>query len=216
MRRTRVDEVPQILNVIRGEMSVIGPRPEQVAFTEEFKEHIPGFGLRLLVKPGISGLAQLKLGYTDDVRGAARKLNWDMVYISRMGFAMECYIVGATFGFVMRRLARTGHQPYFAGPPHPLKVRLVVCARFLTCSGFLLRIAGLPQAFVVHDTAQKSDQFVRAGAGIAGLFRIGGKIFGKQAIPVWEIAASDGFVALGKLDVKSFGVAPRGLHLLLW
>lgn len=107
MRRTRVDEVPQILNVLKGEMSVIGPRPEQVEFVEAFSKSIPGYDLRHLVKPGISGLAQLKLGYTADAKGAAQKLRWDLIYISRMGGAMETYIVARTFAFVMRRLART-------------------------------------------------------------------------------------------------------------
>ena len=107
MRRTRVDEVPQILNVLKGEMSVIGPRPEQEDFVRQFSAEIPGYDLRHLVKPGITGLAQLKLGYTDDVKGAAHKLRWDMIYISRMGGTMESYIVGRTFTFVMRRLGRT-------------------------------------------------------------------------------------------------------------
>lgn len=107
MRRTRVDEVPQILNVLGGQMSMIGPRPEQVAFVEEYRAAIPGYDLRHTVRPGISGLAQLKLGYTADADGARRKLAWDMVYIANMSVALEWYIVARTAGFVGRRLART-------------------------------------------------------------------------------------------------------------
>jgi len=107
MRRTRIDELPQILNVLLGQMSVIGPRPEQPEFTRQYIDHIPGFELRLSVKPGISGLAQVKLGYTDTIAGAAHKLRWDLIYMSRLGVGTECYIIARTAALVFRRLART-------------------------------------------------------------------------------------------------------------
>ena len=106
MRDTRVDEVPQILNVLKGEMSMIGPRPEQVTLYLQYSAVKPRFALRQMVKPGITGLAQLKHGYTDTVTGAARKLNWDLLYLKRMGFGMETFLVWWTFRFVMAGLGK--------------------------------------------------------------------------------------------------------------
>ena len=106
MRRTRIDELPQILNVLKGDMSIVGPRPEQVMFYREYEQGIPGYARRQTVRPGITGLAQLKYGYTSDEAGTARKLKWDLEYINRMGFRLELYIMGLTFLFVMGRLLR--------------------------------------------------------------------------------------------------------------
>ena len=106
MRRTRIDEEPQILNVLKGEMSVVGPRPEQVYFYETFAHSIPGYARRQSVRPGITGLAQLKYGYTNDEIGAARKLRWDMEYIQRQGLRIELHIMWQTFLFVAGRLLR--------------------------------------------------------------------------------------------------------------
>ena len=106
MRDTRIDEVPQILNVLKGDMSMIGPRPEQVTLYQKYAAILPGFAHRQMVKPGITGLAQLKYGYTSDVEGAAKKLRWDLIYLRRMGFATETYLIVRTFSFVMRGLGR--------------------------------------------------------------------------------------------------------------
>ncbi|MCP5091739.1 MAG: sugar transferase [Gammaproteobacteria bacterium] len=108
MRRTRIDELPQILNVLMGDMSIVGPRPEQVSFYQVFEAGIPGFARRQVVRPGITGLAQLKYGYTSDEAGTARKLKWDLKYIDRMGFRIEAYIMAQTFLFVMGRLLKLG------------------------------------------------------------------------------------------------------------
>lgn len=104
LRRTRIDELPQVVNVLLGEMSMVGPRPEQVKFYQEYVAGIPGYALRQQVRPGITGLAQLKYGYTSDIVGTARKLKWDMEYIRRMGFAIEGYIIWQTMLFVCQRL----------------------------------------------------------------------------------------------------------------
>ncbi|MBV1863456.1 MAG: sugar transferase [Rhodobacteraceae bacterium] len=104
LRRTRIDELPQILNVLIGQMSMVGPRPEQVEFYNLYVAEIPGYALRQHVRPGITGLAQLKYGYTSDVVGTARKLKWDLEYIRRMGFAIEGYIIWQTLLFVFQRL----------------------------------------------------------------------------------------------------------------
>lgn len=104
MRRTRIDEIPQILNVLKGEMSIVGPRPEQVYFYDRFAQSIPGYVRRQDVRPGITGLAQLKYGYTNDKVGTARKLRWDMEYIQRQGPQIELYVIWHTFLFVAGRL----------------------------------------------------------------------------------------------------------------
>ena len=106
MRATRIDELPQILNVLKGEMSLVGPRPEQVAFYNQYEHSIPGYAPRQIVRPGITGLAQLKYGYTSDEAGTTRKLKWDLEYINRQGFDIETYIMWHTFLFVMSRLLR--------------------------------------------------------------------------------------------------------------
>jgi lipopolysaccharide/colanic/teichoic acid biosynthesis glycosyltransferase len=104
LRHTRLDELPQILNVLMGDMSLIGPRPEQVTFYQHYEQSISGYSRRQSVRPGISGLAQLKYGYTCDHVGTQRKLRWDVEYIERMGFGIESYIFWHTCVFVLLRL----------------------------------------------------------------------------------------------------------------
>ena len=104
IRKTRLDELPQVFNILLGDMSMVGPRPEQVEFYNLYVAEIPGYALRQHVRPGITGLAQLKYGYTSDVVGTARKLKWDLEYIRRMGFAIEGYIIWQTLLFVFQRL----------------------------------------------------------------------------------------------------------------
>jgi len=87
-------------------MSMIGPRPEQVSLYETYTGVLPGFSLRQKAKPGITGLAQLKYGYTHDLNGAANKLRWDLIYLSQLGFGTETYLVVRTFSFVMKGLMR--------------------------------------------------------------------------------------------------------------
>jgi lipopolysaccharide/colanic/teichoic acid biosynthesis glycosyltransferase len=104
MRDCRIDEVPQIINVLKGEMSIIGPRPEQVSFYKKYEKGINGYGRRQRVLPGITGLAQLKYGYTADEAGTARKLKWDLEYINRQNMRLEIYIMRNTMYFVVGRL----------------------------------------------------------------------------------------------------------------
>ena len=82
LRRLRLDEMPQVINIWRGEMSLVGPRPERPELVEQFCEEIPGFGLRHRVRPGFAGLAQAKGRYSTSPRD---KLRYDNLYIKRMG-----------------------------------------------------------------------------------------------------------------------------------
>lgn len=104
LRRTRIDELPQILNVFLGDMSLIGPRPEQKEIVAEYIQNIPHYADRLAVRPGISGLAQLRYGYTSDAAGTGRKLRWDLEYINRMSLRMDLMILKETARIVFGRM----------------------------------------------------------------------------------------------------------------
>lgn len=86
MRKTRIDELPQIFNVLMGQMSLIGPRPERPNFTQQFSEEIEGFEQRLLIKPGLTGYAQVNGGY--DIT-PAEKLKLDIYYMKHFSFKLD-------------------------------------------------------------------------------------------------------------------------------
>lgn len=96
MRRFRIDELPQIVNVLRGEMSLIGPRPEQPEFVSQYRRVLPDYDLRHRIRPGLSGLSQVVEGYTSDTHGTERKLALDLRYIQSCGFRMEAYVMWRT------------------------------------------------------------------------------------------------------------------------
>lgn len=93
IRRTRIDEIPQALNVLRGEMSFVGPRPERPEFVRVLETEIPGYHGRHHVKPGITGWAQVKHEYTASVEGAREKLAYDLFYIKHGSFLLDFLIV---------------------------------------------------------------------------------------------------------------------------
>jgi lipopolysaccharide/colanic/teichoic acid biosynthesis glycosyltransferase len=97
MRRSHVDELPQLFNILRGEMSLVGPRPERPELFEELSRHLPDFERRLAVKPGLTGLAQIKNGYDTDMESVRRKLEFDLRYIENMCLSMEIKLLIATF-----------------------------------------------------------------------------------------------------------------------
>ncbi|MBW6512538.1 MAG: exopolysaccharide biosynthesis polyprenyl glycosylphosphotransferase [Desulfuromonadaceae bacterium] len=92
IRIFRIDELPQFWNVLRGEMSLIGPRPEQTAFVERFKKEIPYYDYRHLVKPGITGWAQVNHGYAADKDATLRKVEFDLYYIKHLSFWLDFLI----------------------------------------------------------------------------------------------------------------------------
>jgi lipopolysaccharide/colanic/teichoic acid biosynthesis glycosyltransferase len=108
LRRLHLDELPQLINVLRGEMSLIGPRPERPELVERLKEEMPKFAnydswlkLRLSVKPGITGFAQVHAGYDRTVRDVRRKVRLDCRYISRMCWWVDFLIIVGTFSTVL-------------------------------------------------------------------------------------------------------------------
>ncbi len=86
LRKTRLDEIPQLLNILHGEMSFVGPRPERAVFYREFEQYIVGFSQRMLVKPGLTGHAQVNGGY--DLL-PEEKILFDMEYIKQRSFSMD-------------------------------------------------------------------------------------------------------------------------------
>lgn len=98
IRKTRIDELPQLINVLKGEMSVIGPRPEREFFITQFSNEVPEFHLRTLVKPGLTGLAQVDGGYDLNFK---EKLEKDLYYIQNKNFKMDLYIIVKTVKIVL-------------------------------------------------------------------------------------------------------------------
>ena len=97
LRKWRIDEIPQLINVLRGEMSLVGPRPERPEFIDTLAEAIPFYKERLLVPPGITGWAQVKYPYAASIDASRRKLQYDLYYIKHMSLFLDCLILLRTF-----------------------------------------------------------------------------------------------------------------------
>ena len=102
LRKARLDEVPQLVNVLRGEMSLIGPRPERPEFMDELARQIPFYRARLAVKPGLTGWAQVRFGYGNSVDDARTKLEYDLYYVRHASFYLDALIVLKTIGVVLK------------------------------------------------------------------------------------------------------------------
>ncbi|MGH3064811.1 MAG: sugar transferase [Gaiellaceae bacterium] len=103
LRKSRIDELPQLWNVMRGEMSIVGPRPERPEFLAVLGEHVPFWSRRDLLKPGITGWAQVHFAYTADVSGAATKLSYDLYYLKHRSLALDALILSKTVGVLLFR-----------------------------------------------------------------------------------------------------------------
>ena len=101
MRKTRIDELPQLLNVLKGEMSFIGPRPERMVFIKDLEKVIPYYNLRHLVKPGLTGWAQVMYPYGASVEDAKRKLEYDLYYIKHHSISLDIAIMFMTLKTVV-------------------------------------------------------------------------------------------------------------------
>lgn len=96
LRRTRIDELPQIINILRGEMSWIGPRPEAAVLSQWYEREIPFYRYRHIVRPGVSGWAQVNQGHVTDIGDITTKLSYDFFYISRFTFWIDMLILART------------------------------------------------------------------------------------------------------------------------
>lgn len=102
LRKLRVDEIPQLWNVLRGEMSLIGPRPEREVFIRQLEKQIPYYRFRHLVKPGITGLAQVMYVYGSSVEDARHKHRYDLYYIKHRNWKLDLHILRKTFLTIIR------------------------------------------------------------------------------------------------------------------
>lgn len=101
IRKLRIDELPQLINVLRGEMSFVGPRPEREHFVRQLEESIPYFGLRTAVRPGVTGWAQVKSGYADSAEDTLEKLKHDLYYIKNHNVLLDLWIILKTVRVVL-------------------------------------------------------------------------------------------------------------------
>ena len=106
LRQTRLDELPQFWNILNGEMSLVGPRAERPELVSEFQKQIPFYRARLLVKPGLTGWAQINYGYVANVTETVVKLEYDLYYIKHRSMFMDIMIVLRTIGTVLSRKGR--------------------------------------------------------------------------------------------------------------
>jgi lipopolysaccharide/colanic/teichoic acid biosynthesis glycosyltransferase len=102
LRRFHVDELPQLWNVLAGEMSLVGPRPEQPRLAEAYTRELPAFAYRQLVRPGITGWAQVSAGYAADLAETRVKLGYDLFYLKHRSFGLDLRILARTVGTLVR------------------------------------------------------------------------------------------------------------------
>ncbi len=103
LRRTRLDEIPQLWNALRGDMSMVGPRPERPGFVADLTRQIPFYGQRHVVKPGVTGWAQVRYTYGASVEDALQKLQYDLYYIKNMSVALDIFVMLQTVKTVLLR-----------------------------------------------------------------------------------------------------------------
>lgn len=103
MRQTRIDELPQLLSVLKGEMSLVGPRPERPSFVHHLGQHVPFYDLRHTVKPGVTGWAQVRYAYGASLEDARRKHQFDLYYVKNNSLFLDVLILLETVGVVLQR-----------------------------------------------------------------------------------------------------------------
>ncbi len=101
LRNSRLDELPQVFNVLAGQMSVVGPRPERPEFVSQLQDNIPYYAERHVVKPGVTGWAQLKYSYGASEEDAIEKLQYDLYYIKNQTFLLDFLIILQTVEVVL-------------------------------------------------------------------------------------------------------------------
>jgi lipopolysaccharide/colanic/teichoic acid biosynthesis glycosyltransferase len=106
LRMSHLDETPQLMNILRGEMSLIGPRPERPHFVNQFRRAIPNYEKRLAVRPGVTGLAQVRHKYDENIEDVRKKLNYDIVYVNNLCWLTDVKIAVRTLGMITGKNAR--------------------------------------------------------------------------------------------------------------
>ena len=106
LRKTRIDELPQILNVLKGDMSLIGPRPDYYEHALEYLENVKGYRERHTIRPGITGLSQIRLGYAETLAETSKKTSIDNYYIKNVGYIIELKIIVNTILIIIRGMGK--------------------------------------------------------------------------------------------------------------
>ena len=106
LRKSRNDELPQILNVLKGEMSLIGPRPDYYEHALEYLKNVNGYRERHIIRPGITGLSQIRLGYIEGLEATAKKAIIDNYYIQNVGYIIELKIIFNTIIVILRGMGK--------------------------------------------------------------------------------------------------------------
>jgi lipopolysaccharide/colanic/teichoic acid biosynthesis glycosyltransferase len=101
LRKTRFDEIPQFINILKGDMSVIGPRPERPVFVKELSQEIPFYEIRHIIKPGLTGWAQVKSNYAASKEDALEKLQYDLYYIKKRSVFLDLNILIKTLSTIL-------------------------------------------------------------------------------------------------------------------
>jgi len=103
LRRTRLDELPQLWNILIGDMSFVGPRPERPEFVAQLTREIPFYGQRHIIRPGLTGWAQVRYTYGASTEDALQKLQYDLFYIKNLSLALDLFIIVDTIKTVILR-----------------------------------------------------------------------------------------------------------------
>jgi len=106
LRKSRIDELPQILNVLKGEMSLIGPRPDYYIHALEYLKNVNGYRERHIIRPGITGLSQIRLGYAEGLAATVKKASVDNYYIQNVNYIIELKIIGNTIITIIRGMGK--------------------------------------------------------------------------------------------------------------
>lgn len=141
LRRCRLDELPQLINVVRGEMNLIGPRPHPVSNFHLFMERIPYYSLRSVVRPGLTGWAQVRQGYANSLEEETEKMRYDLYYIKHMSVWLDLRILFHTVATV---LTGRGSSAVTATPAVAIVIRPLPRSRFETMRSVAARLGLIP------------------------------------------------------------------------
>lgn len=106
LRKLRIDELPQAINILKGDMSLVGPRPDYIEHANVYLRDIPGYRARYNIRPGVTGLAQTEVGYVSDEAGFRRKVAADLMYIQKMNLLFDLKVIFRTVFIVVARHGR--------------------------------------------------------------------------------------------------------------
>jgi lipopolysaccharide/colanic/teichoic acid biosynthesis glycosyltransferase len=106
LRKYRLDELPQFWNILRGEMSIVGPRPERRYFINQIEEQAPYYCMIYKIRPGLTSWGPIKVGYTDTLEKMIRRLNYDIVYVENMSLGLDLKIMFYTLGVIFKGKGR--------------------------------------------------------------------------------------------------------------